>query len=121
MGSGGMIVMDEETCMVDIARFFMEFTQEESCGKCVPCRVGTAQMLDLLQKFIDRRATMRDLAFLETLCDMVKRTSLCGLGQSAPNPVLTTLKYFRDEYTDRLAPDRHRGERAAPVPQEASA
>jgi bidirectional [NiFe] hydrogenase diaphorase subunit len=105
MGSGGMIVMDDSSCMVDVARFFMDFCKSESCGKCVPCRVGTAQMLDLLQKILDREATARDLALLESLCDMVKHTSLCGLGQSAPNPVLTTLKYFRGEYDERIQPE----------------
>lgn len=105
MGSGGMIVMDDTSCMVDVARYFMDFCRTESCGKCVPCRVGTAQMLDLLQKILDRRATARDLALLEELCEMVKHTSLCGLGQSAPNPVLTTLKYFRGEYLERIRTD----------------
>ena len=105
MGSGGMIVMDDSSCMVDVARFFMDFCKSESCGKCVPCRVGTAQMLDLLQKILDRKATPRDLALLESLCDMVKHTSLCGLGQSAPNPVLTTLTYFRGEYDERIQPE----------------
>ncbi|HWP40193.1 MAG TPA: NADH-ubiquinone oxidoreductase-F iron-sulfur binding region domain-containing protein, partial [Tepidisphaeraceae bacterium] len=103
MGSGGMIVMDQTSSMVDVARFFMEFCKDESCGKCVPCRVGTAQMLELLDRFVRKRATARDLELLEELCDMVKHTSLCGLGQSAPNPVLTTLKYFRDEYNELLA------------------
>ena len=102
MGSGGMTVMDERCCMVDVARFFMDFCRSESCGKCIPCRVGTAQMLDLLQKILDRRATQRDMNLLESLCDMVRNTSLCGLGMSAPNPVLTTLKYFRHEYDERL-------------------
>jgi bidirectional [NiFe] hydrogenase diaphorase subunit len=106
MGSGGMIIMDEASSMVDVARFFMEFCQSESCGKCVPCRVGTAQMLDLLQKIIDRKATTRDLALLEELCDMVRSTSLCGLGMTAPNPVLSTLRYFRNEYVEHLQPDR---------------
>jgi bidirectional [NiFe] hydrogenase diaphorase subunit len=105
MGSGGMIVMDDSTCMVDVARFFMEFCKSESCGKCTPCRVGTAQMLDLLQKIVDRKAIARDLRLLESLCDMVKHTSLCGLGQSAPNPVLATLRYFRPEYDDRIQAD----------------
>ena len=105
MGSGGMIVMDDSACMVDVARFFMDFCKNESCGKCTPCRVGTAVMLDLLQKILDRKATQRDLEQLEELCDMVKSTSLCGLGQSAPNPVLTTLQYFRDEYLQRLRCD----------------
>ncbi len=98
MGSGGMIVMDETSCMVDVAKFFMEFCKSESCGKCVPCRVGTAQMYDLLCKISEGRATRDDLALLEDLCDMVKHTSLCGLGQTAPNPVLSTLRFFRDEY-----------------------
>ncbi len=92
MGSGGMIVMDETSCMVDVARFFMEFCMSESCGKCVPCRVGTRQIHDLLCKITAGEATMDDLATLEDLCDLVKNTSLCGLGQSAPNPVLTTLQ-----------------------------
>jgi bidirectional [NiFe] hydrogenase diaphorase subunit len=98
MGSGGMIVMDQTSCMVDVAKFFMEFCVTESCGKCVPCRVGTAQMHHLLQKITSGEASMDDLALLEELCDMVKYTSLCGLGQTAPNPVLSTLQYFRDEY-----------------------
>ncbi|PJF30354.1 MAG: NADH-quinone oxidoreductase subunit L [Candidatus Thermofonsia Clade 1 bacterium] len=98
MGSGGMIVMDETSCMVDVAKYFMEFSMAESCGKCVPCRVGTAQMYDLLCKISEGRATLDDLALLESLCDMVKHTSLCGLGQSAPNPVISTLRFFRDEY-----------------------
>ena len=98
MGSGGMIVMDETSSMVDVARFFMEFCKDESCGKCVPCRVGTAHMLDLLNKLVRREATRGDLELLQELCDMVRSTSLCGLGQSAPNPVMTTLRYFHDEY-----------------------
>ena len=102
MGSGGMIVMDDSSDMVDVARFFMDFCRSESCGKCVPCRVGTAQMLDLLKKILAKQAGPRDLALLEELCAMVKSTSLCGLGQSAPNPVLTTLKYFPQEYADRI-------------------
>ena len=101
MGSGGMIVMDETSCMVDVARFFMEFCMDESCGKCVPCRAGTVQMHGLLDKITRGEATRRDLELLEELCDLVKSTSLCGLGQTAPNPVLSTLRYFRDEY---LAP-----------------
>ena len=102
MGSGGMIVMDESSSMVDVARYFMEFCKSESCGKCVPCRVGTAQLYELLSKFLNRQATNADLALLERLCDMVKNTSLCGLGQTAPNPILSTLRYFRTEYTDHL-------------------
>ncbi len=105
MGSGGMIVMDQATDMVDVARFFMEFCMDESCGKCVPCRAGTAQMHHLLSKIVARKATAEDLAKLEELCDMVKHTSLCGLGQTAPNPVMSTLRFFRGEYTERLQPD----------------
>jgi bidirectional [NiFe] hydrogenase diaphorase subunit len=106
MGSGGMIVMDDSTKMVDVARFFMEFCMDESCGKCVPCRAGTVQMLHLLEKILDRKATARDLAKLEELCDMVKNTSLCGLGQTAPNPTLSTLRFFRSEYEELLQPDQ---------------
>jgi bidirectional [NiFe] hydrogenase diaphorase subunit len=98
MGSGGMIVMDETSCMVDVAKFFMEFCMSESCGKCVPCRVGTTQMHGLLCKIASGTATDADLAQLEYLCDMVRNTSLCGLGMTAPNPVLSTLRYFKDEY-----------------------
>ncbi|OWY64811.1 NADH-quinone oxidoreductase subunit L [cyanobacterium TDX16] len=98
MGSGGMIVMDETTNMVDVARFFMEFCMDESCGKCIPCRVGTVQLHRLLTKIRSGAASSTDLVLLEELSDMVKNTSLCGLGQSAPNPVLNTLRYFRDEY-----------------------
>jgi bidirectional [NiFe] hydrogenase diaphorase subunit len=106
MGSGGMVVMDDKTNMVEIAKFYMEFCKDESCGKCIPCRTGTAQMEHLLDKIIARKATARDLAKLEELCDMVKNTSLCGLGQTAPNPVLSTLKYFRKEYEELLQPDK---------------
>jgi bidirectional [NiFe] hydrogenase diaphorase subunit len=98
MGSGGMIVMDETSCMVDVAKYFMEFCMSESCGKCIPCRVGTAHMYDLLDKISRGEATLDDLTLLEELCDMVKHTSLCGLGQAAPNPVISTLRYFREEY-----------------------
>jgi bidirectional [NiFe] hydrogenase diaphorase subunit len=105
MGSGGMIVMDDSTNMVDVARFFMEFCMDESCGKCIPCRAGTVQMHHLLQKLLSRKATRRDLERLEELCDMVKHTSLCGLGQTAPNPVLSTLRFFRKEYEELLQPD----------------
>jgi len=108
MGSGGMIVMDETSCMVDVARFFMDFMREESCGKCVPCRVGTTQLYMLLTRISDGEATMADLATLESLARMVQRTSLCGLGQGAPNPVFSTLRYFRPEYVahieDRTCP-----------------
>jgi len=105
MGSGGMIVMDDATNMVDVARFFMEFCMDESCGKCIPCRAGTVQMHQLLTKIMDGKATRRDLQKLEDLCDMVKATSLCGLGQTAPNPTLSTLRFFRHEYEERLQPD----------------
>ena len=105
MGSGGMVVMDDSTNMVEIAKFYMEFCMEESCGKCIPCRAGTVQMFNLLEKITQRQAIARDLAKLEELCDMVKNTSLCGLGQTAPNPVISTLKFFRKEYEELLQPD----------------
>jgi bidirectional [NiFe] hydrogenase diaphorase subunit len=98
MGSGGLIVMDESSCMVDVAAFFMEFCRDESCGKCVPCRAGTVQMHELLQKLKRLEGTAADLAQLEELAELLRATSLCGLGQGAPNPVLSTLRYFRDEY-----------------------
>lgn len=98
MGSGGLIVMDESTCMVDIAKFFLEFTVEESCGKCPPCRIGTKRMLEILTRITEGKGTMEDLDELEELADAIKKGALCGLGQSAPNPVLSTMKYFRDEY-----------------------
>lgn len=98
MGSGGMIVMDEGTCMVDIARFFMEFTQDESCGKCVPCRVGTHRLLEILEKICAGEGEEGDIGELEELSDQIKKNSLCGLGQGAPNPVVSTLKHFMDEY-----------------------
>jgi NADH:ubiquinone oxidoreductase subunit F (NADH-binding)/Pyruvate/2-oxoacid:ferredoxin oxidoreductase delta subunit len=98
MGSGGLIIMDEETCMVDIARFFMEFTQDESCGKCTPCRVGTRRILEILQRICDGHGRPDDLERLEHLCEQVRTLSLCGLGQGAPNPVISTLKHFRAEY-----------------------
>jgi len=103
MGSGGMIVMDQQNNMVDVAQFFMEFCMDESCGKCVPCRAGTAQIHHLLSKVREGRAVEQDLETLGTLCTMVKQASLCGLGQSAPNPVLSTLRYFRPEYEAFLA------------------
>jgi bidirectional [NiFe] hydrogenase diaphorase subunit len=102
MGSGGMIIMDNSASMVDVARYFMEFCMSESCGKCVPCRVGTVHMHNLLDKIYKGEASSRDLTLLEKLCDMVQNTSLCGLGQTAPNPVLSTLHYFRQEYLDLL-------------------
>ncbi|MBI1879843.1 MAG: NADH-quinone oxidoreductase subunit NuoF, partial [Chloroflexi bacterium] len=98
MGSGGMIVLDEETCMVDIARYFMDFTQDESCGKCTPCRIGTKRILEILQKICAGEGQPCDIETLETLCRQIKLTSLCGLGQGAPNPVESTLKHFRSEY-----------------------
>jgi len=105
MGSGGMIVMDDTSNMVDVARFFMEFCMSESCGKCVPCRVGTWQMHELLDRIMNGKGTHKDLTLLEELCDTVRMTSLCGLGQTAPNPVLSTLRYFRQEYLDLLQPE----------------
>ncbi|MBR2848467.1 MAG: NADH-quinone oxidoreductase subunit NuoF [Clostridia bacterium] len=98
MGSGGLIVMDEDTCMVDLAKFFLEFTVDESCGKCAPCRIGTVRMLEILNKICDGNGEMEDLDKLEELANYIKSASLCGLGQTAPNPVLSTLRYFRDEY-----------------------
>ena len=98
MGSGGLIVMDEDTCMVDLARFFMDFTVDESCGKCPPCRIGTKRMHEILVKITEGKGTLEDLDKLEILAKNIKESSLCGLGQSAPNPVLSTMKYFRDEY-----------------------
>lgn len=98
MGSGGLIIMDEDTCMVDIAKFFLEFTVDESCGKCTPCRIGTRRMLEILEKITKGQADMEDLDRLEELCEHLKTSSLCALGQTAPNPVLSTLRYFRDEY-----------------------
>jgi bidirectional [NiFe] hydrogenase diaphorase subunit len=102
MGSGGMIVMDDTSCMVNVARFFIEFCMTESCGKCIPCRAGTAQMHTLLTRICTGTATLADLELLEELCDTVKSASLCGLGQTAPNPVLSTLKYFRHEYIEHI-------------------
>ncbi len=102
MGSGGMIVVDDTSNMVDVAKYFMEFSKTESCGKCVPCRVGTVHLYDLLGKILNGQADGLDLARLEELCETVKHCSLCGLGQSAPNPVLSTLRYFRNEYKDLL-------------------
>jgi len=102
MGSGGMIVMDDTSCMVNVARFFVEFCMTESCGKCIPCRAGTAQMYTLLTRFCEGTGTMEDLELLIELCDTVKETSLCGLGQTAPNPVLSTLKYFKNEYLEHI-------------------
>ena len=106
MGSGGLIVMDEDTCMVDIAKFFLEFTVDESCGKCTPCRVGTKRLLEILDKITSGKGTMEDIDKLEELCYYIKENSLCGLGQTAPNPVLSTLKYFRDEYVAHVTEHR---------------
>ena len=106
MGSGGMIVMDDTSCMVNVARFFVEFCMTESCGKCIPCRAGTAQMYTLLTRIVTGAGTMEDLELLEDLCVTVKEASLCGLGQTAPNPVLSTLKYFRNEYLEHIVNKR---------------
>ncbi|WP_415933320.1 NADH-ubiquinone oxidoreductase-F iron-sulfur binding region domain-containing protein [Ruminococcus champanellensis] len=106
MGSGGLIVMDEDNCMVDIAKFFLEFTVDESCGKCTPCRIGTKRMYEILDKITKGKATLEDLDKLEELCYHVKANSLCGLGQTAPNPVLSTLRYFRDEYIAHIVEKR---------------
>ena len=102
MGSGGLIVMDEDTCMVDIAKFFLEFTVDESCGKCTPCRMGTKRLLEMLTKFTEGTATLEDIDKMEELCYYIKDNALCGLGQTAPNPVLSTLRYFRDEYVSHV-------------------
>ena len=102
MGSGGLIVMDEDNCMVDIAKFFLEFTVDESCGKCTPCRIGTKRLLEYLEKITKGQATMQDLEDLEELCYYIKDNALCGLGQTAPNPILSTLKYFKDEYVAHI-------------------
>ena len=117
MGSGGLIVMDEDTCMVDIARFFLDFTVDESCGKCTPCRVGTRRMLEILEQHRRRQGRMEgDIEKLEELATTIKATALCGLGQTAPNPVLSTLKFFRDEYEAHMREKRcpaHHCQRAA--------
>jgi bidirectional [NiFe] hydrogenase diaphorase subunit len=117
MGSGGMVVMDDQTNMVEIAKFYMEFCMDESCGKCIPCRAGTVQMHRMLEKITSGKATAADLAGLEELCAMVRRTSLCGLGQTAPNPVMSTLRFFRGEYEALLMP----GEGAPGSPSDAHA
>jgi NADP-reducing hydrogenase subunit HndC len=102
MGSGGMIVIDEDSCMVDMAKFFLEFTQNESCGKCTPCREGTKRMYEILTRITEGKGCEGDIDKLERLGDMVQKSSLCGLGQSAPNPVLSTLKNFREEYEEHI-------------------
>jgi NADH:ubiquinone oxidoreductase subunit F (NADH-binding)/Pyruvate/2-oxoacid:ferredoxin oxidoreductase delta subunit len=106
MGSGGMVVMDEDTCMVDVARYFMEFLEEESCGKCFPCREGTQRLKEILNRISAGRGTEDDLELLDDAGWMIKETSLCGLGQTAPNPVLSTLRYFRDEYIAHIREKR---------------
>ena len=106
MGSGGLIVMDEDNCMVDIAKFFLQFTVDESCGKCTPCRVGTKRLYEILEKITSGKAELSDLDKLEELCYHIKQNSLCGLGQTAPNPVLSTLRYFRDEYVAHIVEKR---------------
>lgn len=106
MGSGGMIVMDEDTCMVDIARFFLDFTVDESCGKCTPCRIGTRRLLEMLDKITSGEGTLEDLDKMEELCHYIQKNALCALGQTAPNPVLSTLKYFRDEYVAHVVDKR---------------
>ena len=98
IGSGGLIVMDEDSCMVDLARFYLDFNQDESCGKCTPCRIGSKRMLELLQKITAGRGEEQDLAILERLARLMQRGSLCGLGRTAPNPLLSTLRLFREEY-----------------------
>jgi NADH-quinone oxidoreductase subunit F len=108
MGSGGMVVMDEDTCMVDVARYFLSFTQDESCGKCVPCRLGTKQMLDILNDITHGRGRLEDIDLLLSLSEQIKAGSLCGLGQTAPNPVITTIRYFRDEYEEHIKKHRCR-------------
>lgn len=106
VGSGGLVVMNEDTCIVEVARFFLQFTQNESCGKCIPCREGTKQMLYILEKIVKGEATLQDLQLLEELAEVVRLGSLCGLGKTAPNPVLSTLKYFREEYLEHIVGKR---------------
>ena len=106
MGSGGMIVMDDSTCMVDVARFFLDFTVDESCGKCTPCRIGTRRLLEMLDKITSGNGTLEDLDKMEELCNYIKANAMCALGQTAPNPVLSTLKYFRDEYEAHVVEKR---------------
>jgi ferredoxin len=106
MGSGGLIVLDEDTCIVDLAKYFLNFTQKESCGKCVPCRVGTRHLVGILERITEGKGEHEDLEKLENLGIVIKGGSLCGLGQTAPNPVLSTLKYFRDEYLEHIKKKR---------------
>jgi NADH-quinone oxidoreductase subunit F len=103
MGSGGMVVLDETTCMVEIARFFLDFTQNESCGKCTFCRIGTRRMLEILARITQGEGTPEDFAKLTALGNQIKESSLCGLGQTAPNPVLTTIRYYKAEYDEHIA------------------
>jgi NADH-quinone oxidoreductase subunit F len=106
MGSGGMIVMDEDNCMVDIAKFYLDFTMEESCGKCTPCRIGNKRIHEMLTAITEGKGTMEDLEKLRNLAEVIKDTALCGLGQTAPNPVLSTMKYFWDEYVAHVVDKR---------------
>jgi NADH-quinone oxidoreductase subunit F len=106
MGSGGMIVMDEDNCMVDIAKFYLDFTMEESCGKCTPCRIGTTRIYEILSAITEGKATLEDLEKLKNLAGVIKDTALCGLGQTAPNPVLSTMNYFWDEYLAHVVEKR---------------
>ena len=106
MGSGGMVIMDESTCMVQMAKFFLEFTTKESCGKCVACRIGTKRLLEILTRICDGEGKEGDIELLEDLCARIKENALCGLGQTAPNPVLTTIRYFRDEYEAHIREKR---------------
>lgn len=115
MGSGGAIVMDENTCMVDMARFFMDFVQDESCGKCTPCREGTRDLLDILERICDGKGKNGDIEQLEELSEVIKQTALCGLGQTGPNPVLSTLRYFRDEYDAHIYEKRCPAKRCVPL------
>ena len=106
MGSGGLIIMDEDTCMVDIAKFFLEFTVDESCGKCSPCRIGTVRLLEILNKITSGNGELEDLDKLEELATYIKSASLCALGQTAPNPILSTIRFFRDEYLAHIVEKR---------------
>ncbi|MBM4318639.1 MAG: 4Fe-4S dicluster domain-containing protein, partial [Deltaproteobacteria bacterium] len=106
MGSGGLVVMDSSTCMVDVARFFLSFTQDESCGKCTFCRIGTKRMLEILTRISEGKGVEADIVNLESLSEQIRDTSLCGLGQTAPNPVITTLRYFRSEYEAHILEKR---------------
>ena len=106
IGSGGLVVMDDKTCMVEVARFFMNFTQNESCGKCVPCREGTLRMLEILERIVNGHGREGDIEMLEEIADMVSKTSLCGLGKTAPSPVLSTIRNFREEYEAHIKDHR---------------